>query len=104
MIAQTAGTEQIWGWREDGLLKPTADRLGTDATVLSGDFGSYSMRAYQVGDYASVILSGRGKSFNVANMRLLPRTFLVIGDLQRHGNLDVAVADLEFFSPSQSSR
>lgn len=104
LIAQKQGTEQIWGWSDDGLLKPTADQLGADAAVLSSDFGSYSMRAYQVGDYASVVLTSQGKSFNVANMRLLPRSFIVIGDLRRRGNLDVAVADLEFFAPLQRNR
>jgi hypothetical protein len=103
-MAQKQGTEQIWGWSDDGALKVTADQLGADPGVLSGDFGSYSMQAYQVGDYASVVLTSQDRSFNVANMRLLPRSFIVIGDLRRRGNLDVAVADLELFEPTQSSR
>jgi hypothetical protein len=104
MMAQKGGAEQMWGWNSDGFLKPTADQLGADAEVLNGDFGSFSMKAYQVGDYASVVLTSQGKSFNVANMRILPRSFIVIGDLRRRGNLDVAVADLQFFASSKSSR
>lgn len=103
LIAQRDGAEQIWSWGNDGLLKPTAGQLGADAGVLAGDFGSYSMRAYQVGDYASIVLSSQGKSFNVANMRLLPRSYIVIGDLRRRGNLDVAVGDLQSFASAQSN-
>jgi hypothetical protein len=104
MAAQTGGTEQILAWKNNGLLEPTADRLGADPTVLSDDFGSGSLVAYQVGNYASIVITSQGKSFNVANMKLLPGTFLVIGDLRRQGKLDVAVAGLEFFTPSQGSR
>ncbi|MBN1567715.1 MAG: hypothetical protein JXA73_07695 [Acidobacteria bacterium] len=104
MTAQTDGAEQIWDWGTDGLIKPAADPLGADATVLSGDFGSYSLKAYQVGNYASVVLTSQGKSFNVANMRVLDGSFIIIGDLRRRGDLDVAVADLQFFTASKSNR
>jgi hypothetical protein len=101
MAAQTAGTEQILGWGDDHRLQPVADTLGVDPTVLVSSFGADSLQAYQVGSYASVVLARNGKSFNVANLRMLPRTFLVIGDFNRQGSLDVAVGILSNFTPKK---
>ncbi len=101
MAAQIGGAEQLLGWRTDGFLEAVPDTLGVDATVLRGDLDSYSLQAFQVGNYASIVLTNKGASFNVANMRLTPGTFLVVGDFQRKGTLDVAVAGLESFSPAQ---
>lgn len=58
------------------------------------------LRVYQVGSYASVILADTlGRTFNVANLHVEPGLFLVIGNLERRGSLDVGVASL----PSQAS-
>jgi hypothetical protein len=88
------------GWQDNGQVLSTPEQLGDDATVLNLDRGSYTLAGYQVGEYASIVLSSQGLSFNVANMKLLPKTYLVIGDLRRKGTLDVAVAGLEAFSPA----
>lgn len=53
------------------------------------------LRVYQVGSYASVILSDTaGLTFNVANLRVVPGLFLVFGNLESRGSLDVGVAYL----------
>lgn len=101
MAAQIGGAEQMLGWRPDGFLEAVPDTLGADATALRGNLDSYSLQAFQVGDYASIVLTSRGESFNVANMRLMPGAYLVIGDFQQRGTLDVAVAGLESFVPAQ---
>jgi hypothetical protein len=100
MAAKLAGAEQMLGWQDNGQVLSTPEQLGDDATVLNLDRGSYTLAGYQVGEYASIVLSSQGLSFNVANMKLLPKTYLVIGDLRRKGTLDVAVAGLEAFSPA----
>ncbi len=101
MAAQPGEAEQILGWKKDGWTEPIPDPLGVDATVLSENLGPYSVKGYQVGEYASIVLAGRGRTFNVANMHLMPGTYLIIGDLKRRGALDVAVAGLESFAPAQ---
>jgi hypothetical protein len=101
LARQLTGAEQILGWQESGHLLSTSHQLGDDATVLSLDRGAYTLTGHQVGQYASIVLSSQGMSFNVANMKILPRTYLVIGDLKRKGTLDVAVAGLEAFSPAE---
>jgi hypothetical protein len=101
MAGQVGGMEQILGWGDDNILRPTSDSLGADAKVLSGSFGSSSVQAYQVGSYASLVLGNQGKSFNVANLRLLPQTFLVLGDFYGQGSLDVAVGSLLYFNPKK---
>jgi hypothetical protein len=102
LFANEQGPEQIYGWSIDNDLVPTADRLGADPTVLSGGLGSYSLQAYQVGSYASIVLKNGGASFNVANMRVHPNVFIIIGDLQEQGFKDVAVANLLAFTPKSS--
>lgn len=60
------------------------------------------LRVYQVGSYASVMLSDTGgRTFNVANVRVVPGLFLVFGNLERRGSLDVGVASLVSQAPSR---
>jgi hypothetical protein len=99
--AQTDGAEQILGWGDDDLLQPTADTLGGDPTALVATFKDNSVHVYQVGSYASVVLSRQGNAFNVANLRVFPQTFLVFGDIHRQGVVDVAVGTMSYFSPKK---
>jgi hypothetical protein len=102
LFAYEQGPEQIYGWGIDNTLMPTTDRLGADPTVLSSGLGSYSLQAYQVGSYASIVMKNGGASFNVVNMRVHPHIFIIIGDLQEQGFKDVAVANLLAFTPKNS--
>ncbi len=104
MAARVGGEERILSWSDDSRLRATAQTLPAEALALKIDLGSDSLRAYQVGDYASIVLTSQGQSFNVANLRLFPRVFLVIGDLQHRGKTDVAVGNLQSFTPSQKGR
>ncbi len=64
--------------------------------------GIGSIRIYQVGQYASIVLANSaGKEFNVANLRVSPQACLVLGDLKGSGSLDVGVAHLISFAPSR---
>jgi hypothetical protein len=101
MAAQIKGMEQILEWQDNGQAQFTTQQLGVDATVLNLELGSYSLVGYQVDQYASILLTSEGKTFNVANMKLMPKTYLVIGDLKGKGTLDVAVAGLKSFSPAK---
>ena len=104
MIAQVNGPRQILVWKDDASLKPTAEALPVDPLVLSVDLEADSLQAYQVGDYASILLTSQGRTFNVANLRLFPGVFLVIGNLLNDESTDVAVGSLKLFTPSGSTR
>lgn len=92
VLASTiGGIEQVFGWGADRLLHPGSEQLGVVPMILSTSFGPNTLQLFQLGGYASVLLTTEGKSFNVASMRVLPRTFLIIGDFRRDGSLDVAV-------------
>jgi hypothetical protein len=99
LAAKAGGARQILGWADDGSLGSTSETLPADPLILSSQFGTNAVRVYQVGNYASVVLSSQSNSFNVANFRVSPGTFLIIGDLQRQGSADVAVANLMLFTP-----
>jgi hypothetical protein len=99
--AQTSGSEQIMSWGDDDLLQPTAETLGADPTALITSFKNSSVQVYQVGSYASVVLSSQGKAFNIANLRIFPQTFLVFGDISRQGFVDVAVGTVSYFTPKK---
>ncbi len=89
------------GWGDDERLHFIPDTLGTDSKVLDASYQNSSLKAYQVGNYASVVLTHNGNSFNVANMRVMPGTFLLIGDFYRNGTVDVAVGALSSFTPKK---
>jgi hypothetical protein len=101
MAAQSGGSGQILKWNS-GALELTTAGLGLDPTVISGDYGAYSIKAYQVGSYASIVMTTGGSSYNVANMHVNPKIFLIIGDLQQQGFKDIAVANLMLFAPKSS--
>jgi hypothetical protein len=82
------------------LSMPPASELQAENDL---DFGSKvgTIRIYQVGDYASIVLAdATGQAFNVANLKVSPQACLVFGDLAGSGNLDVAVAHMVSFTPS----
>lgn len=84
----------------DSRCEPVPERL-PDAPAIDLGPGlrrgnaAGGLRVYQVGSYASVILSDTaGLTFNVANLRVVPGLFLVFGNLESRGSLDVGVAYL----------
>jgi hypothetical protein len=101
--AQTGGAAEILQWGSDGRLKSTAVQLPWDVRVWSGNYQSASVDIYQVGNYASVVITSRSQPFNVANMRIFPQVFLIIGDLDQRGYSDVSIGNLEFFTPAESA-
>jgi hypothetical protein len=104
MVAQVEGKRRILRWMDDRSLKATTETLPVEPLVFSSALGQDSVQAYQLGDYASVTLTSQGHSFNVANLRLFPGVFLIIGDLYLDGSTDVAVGNLKHFTAAQSAR
>ena len=100
---QTEGAAEILRWENDGRLKPAAVQLPWDIRVWSGNYKSDSVDIYQVGSYASVVITSQGQPFNVANMRIFPQVFLIIGDLDQLGFSEVGIGNLEFFTPAESA-
>jgi hypothetical protein len=101
MVGLAGGAERILGWDGNNSLQITGNSLGADPASLSGSFGAYSLQVYQVGNYASVVLSSQNRRFNVANLRVTPQTFLVLGDIYGQGFVDVGVGTLSYFSPKK---
>jgi len=99
LTSQVGGANQSLDWKDDGTIETSSDIFAADPFVFATGLGSDSVQAYQRGSYASIMLTSQGYSFNVANMRLFPEVFLVIGDLQRNGLTDVAVGNLKSFTP-----
>lgn len=99
--AHTSGAEQVLRWEDNDLLQPTSETLGADPTALITSFKDSSVQIFQVGSYASIVLSSQGKAFNVANLRVFPQTFLVFGDIYRQGFVDVAVGTASYFTPKK---
>jgi len=99
LTAQMSGAKQMLGWNDDGTVGLSSEDLAADPLVLTAAIGADSVQVYQVGNYASIILTSQGQSFNVANLRLFPQIFLLIGDLERNGTTDVAIGSLKSFVP-----
>jgi hypothetical protein len=100
LTSQSGGAKQLLNWKDDGSIQLSSDAFAGDPFVFTAAIGTDSVQAYQVGNYASIVLSSSGHSFNVANMRVFPQIFLVIGDLQNQGSTDVAVGYLRSFTPA----
>ena len=97
MTGHTEGTNLILRWNDEFALEPTSETLPVEPLVMRIHFGASILQVYQVGNYASVVMTlGSGKSFNVANLRVFPNVFLVIGNLQQRGSTDIAIANLIF--------
>lgn len=98
--AQTGSAPHVFKWLDGDSLSEVSHALPGGPSIavdgdrqLDGALGS--LQVYQTGTTASVVLSNyQGQSFNVANLRVSPQIFLVIGDIERGGTLDVGVAFL----------
>jgi len=100
LLASRAGAPHLYQWSTDSVLTEASEALPGEPTLtVTGDVrldgGLGSLQVHQIGSYASVILTNSmQQTFNVANLRIAPGIFLVIGDLERRGTLDVGVAVL----------
>ncbi len=103
MAGKTGGANRLLHWNDRGKLEPATETLQMDPLAVKTQAGPITLQIYQVGSYASIVVSnGRGRSFNVANLRTYPGIFLVIGDLQQQGSIDVAIANLIRFTPTSN--
>ncbi len=100
LAAQAGAAPHLYRLDAGGSLTESSQDLPAGPSIsINGDplrdNGMASLVVYQVGSYASVVLSdNQGRAFNVANVRVTPRLFLAIGDLEGHGSLDVGIACL----------
>lgn len=100
LAAQTGSAPHLYQWRQGGSLTEAAQTLPASPSLsVSGDAkldpGLGSLQVYQVGSYASVVVTNsQGQTFNVANLRLTPQIFLVLGNIENQGTLDIGVAFL----------
>jgi hypothetical protein len=100
LAAQTGNVPHLYQWLQSGSLTEAAQTLpGNPSISVSGDPrldpGLGSLQVYQVGSYASVVVTNsQGQAFNVANLRVTPRIFLVLGNIENRSSLDVGVAFL----------
>ncbi len=107
MAARDGSPEVLYRWADGGRLENAGQSLPGDPSATFNEDAiaqslMSSLQIYQIGSYASVTLTNsRGQSFNVANMRLWPNIFLAIGDLEKQGTLDVAVAFLVSSTPNK---
>ncbi len=105
--AQSGMQPRLYRWTPDSSLQNEYADLPAEPSFeaaaspqLRAAIGS--IRVHQVGEYASVLLGNRaGQVFNVANLKLSPQFFLVFGDLERRGNLDVGIGSALPFVPSK---
>lgn len=107
MAAQSGQAARVWQWQEDGSLAFADESIPPAPSVsifktFPADGALSNLQVYQIGSSASVLLiNGQGAAHNVANFRVSPQIFLVIGDLLRRGKLDVAAAFLLSAAPSK---
>ena len=105
-IARAGGEAKTYAWPVRGRMEVRTLTTPPASELRAGpdpDLGSKvgAIRIYQVGNYASIVLAdATGKAFNVANLKVSPQACLVFGDLAGSGNLDVAVAHMVSFTPS----
>jgi len=106
-MARLGGEPKLYEWPVDGQIERRTLTVTGESDLRAGPdpaLGSRigSIRIYQVGAYASVVLANTaGQIFNVAHLKVSPQGCLVFGDLEGRGNLDVGVAHLVSFTPSQ---
>ena len=98
-LGQAARTYQIL---DDDTLVQSVDSLPSQPSIaISRDFlgkGGLQglLQVFQIGPYASIVLSNaNGETYNVANLRVFSQIFVVIGDLDNDGTVDVGVARLK---------
>lgn len=104
MAAQVGNAPQLYQWSQGANLAASSQALPGDLSisVLNDSQNSSalgSVQVFQAGAYASVMLTNsQGQAFNVANMHVSPKVFLVIGNIENSGTLDVGVAFLVSFN------
>jgi hypothetical protein len=104
MAAQVGNAPQLYQWTQGANLAASSQALPGDLSisVLTDSQSSStlgSVQVFQAGAYASVMLTNnQGQAFNVANMHISPKIFLVIGNIENSGTLDVGVAFLVSFN------
>lgn len=98
-LGQAARTYQIL---DDGTLLQSVDGLPCQPSMSIGrDFlgkGGLQglLEVFQIGLSASIVLSNaNGETYNVANLHVSSQIFVVIGDLDSDGTVDVGVARLK---------
>ncbi len=107
IAAQSGKAAAVWRWQEDGSLSSSGESIPPAPSVsifksFLQDNAQSNLQIYQVGSSASVLLiNSQGNSFNVANFRVTPQIFLMVGDLLKRGTLDVAVAFLLSSTPAK---
>ncbi len=100
LAAQIGTGPYLYQWSAEGAMSESPADLPSGPTItINGnptvDAGMRSLQVYQAGSYASIVLTDNlGHTFNVANVRVIPGYFLVIGDIEGHGTLDVGIARL----------
>ncbi len=105
--AQGGMQPRLYRWMPDSSLQSEYGSLPAEASLEAGASPHSRaaigwIRVHQIGEYASVLLGNRaGQEFNVANLKVSPQFFLVFGDLERRGNLDVGVGTIVYLTPSK---
>jgi hypothetical protein len=104
MAAQTGNAPRLYQWSQGANLAASSQALpgGPSLSVINDSQSSTtlgSVQVFQTGAYASVMLTNnQGQAFNVANMHVSSKIFLVIGNVENRGTLDVGVAFLVSFN------
>jgi hypothetical protein len=104
MAAQAGNAPRLYQWSQGANLVASSQALPGDPSISvvnnsqsTNTLGS--LQVFQTGAYASVLLTNnQGQSFNVANMHVSSKIFLVIGNVENSGTLDVGVAFLVSFN------
>ncbi|MBZ5498529.1 MAG: hypothetical protein LAP85_19200 [Acidobacteriia bacterium] len=105
--ARRGNASYAYPWPGGGSLPAASEVLPADTSIsISGnpqlDEGMGALQVYQIGSYASVVLTNsQGQAFNVANLRVTPQIFLVFGNIEKRGTLDVGIAYLLSATPSK---
>jgi hypothetical protein len=104
MAAQAGNAPRLYQWSQGANLAASSQALpgGPSLFVINDSQSSStlgSVQVFQTGAYASVMLTNnQGQAFNVANMHVSSKIFLVIGNVENRGTLDVGVAFLVSFN------
>ncbi len=107
MAAESGAEADVYQWQSDGMLVSSGWNLPQAPSIsINKDFlqenALGNLQVYQVGSSASVMLTdSHGASFNVANFRVFPQIFLIVGDISKRDTLDVGVAFLLSTAPAK---
>jgi hypothetical protein len=103
IAAKQAQPRHAYRISEEGVLELSAEEIPAEPRIAQDSRVNGArtlLQVFQVGSYASVLLSnGNGQMFNVANLKVSRQASIIVGDLDKDGAIDVAVA-----SPVQISK